>query len=280
MLEVPLPAAVVRSLVEERIAAAEDAARALARRPLDEEPVHEMRKAARRLEASLALAEWCLKPTRFVAARHLAQKLPRGLGKHRDADVQRARMTTLAAEAPEGLAEDLLAIARSARPGRKKRRADAERVARRARPKRLRAPLLDLLAEPAPDAQGDALALPALRVRARLAHARFPGAGDDALHALRLDAKLLRYGLEALAEAGLAETADAAREAETFTDALGRVTDAMAQRALGARHLDAHPQGARWLVAHAERSERAARRAFHDALGARTWPALDALLRR
>src|SRR5581483_11213519 len=200
---------VVRRLVLDQASRVEASAEALADDPRRAGTLHAHRRECRRLAACVDLAEWALKPTQVARAREAVTPLPRGLGRHRDADVLRERL--------EGTPEVATLVLRDADRGRRKA---ALRACARARPSALRRPLRRVVDAIPPDAWGDALALPAARVRVRAEHALRDG-GETAWHALRLDAKRLRDGAMALGAAD-AEAIPHAEGADAIAQPLAR----------------------------------------------------------
>jgi CHAD domain-containing protein len=202
--------------------------------------VHQLRVATRRLRAALAVAEPALSARRAKRARLELRALGRALGPRRAADVCLADVVALRAEraeeaalTPRDPAEDRVFARAIELLTRRRRR--TTRLLRAAHPEERGLEeglaLLGAVMEPRPGA-------PTLEVAARAAlHARWaalfaalpaldPPIHDEALHALRIRAKQLRYTLELLEpfvpDLAPAETAKAIKHLQ---DALGKLHD-------------------------------------------------------
>jgi hypothetical protein len=200
----------------------ETTANDLARHPESRSRLHEYRRVARRLDASILLGELFLKPADHADMRRRAWRLTRGLGRFRDADVFAAQVERADDAADGELADSAAwlveALAKDA--WRKKRSKAIERAARRARPRALRRPIEERLGRAVMDAVAEPLALPRARLVARARAAVDAGFSQRALHALRIESKACR---DAARHLGRAEEA---LDASQLADALGILRDA------------------------------------------------------
>lgn len=261
-----VPGAVVAKRVRKAVGDLRRSGDALQKDLRDAKALHEYRKQARRLWATVQLTEPYLTPLQHSQAIRLVAPLADGLGRLRDEDMLAKRVKALARGKSKVLRDALLEAAAPMSPAKRDRRI-ASALAR-ARPKRLERPLMDILAS-IRAGWLDPLGLVRGRLRER---SRWIAATSSlaALHALRLELKAYRYAVEALGkEAGVAD-ARAARQAHEATKVLGRVMDADALAGLAAK---SPPRVARTLLAAAKREGQDARREFGTAWSKR-WPAL------
>lgn len=243
---------------------------ALRDEPEDAEALHSYRKGARRTWAAVQLTEPYLTPVRYAEAFVLAAPLAKGLGACRDHDVLAKRIGALAQQHPAATKDLQRLIPKM--PG-KERRERVERVTRKSKPSRLRRPLEDALGDMGRTTIDPLAAMRAkLRLRSRRINAH---SSLHALHAVRLELKAYRYGIEALKPR--ANTADAhlAKECHEATDALGRIIDAHVLAQLGK---DAEGKAAPVMLTAARKDDEDARKAFGEAWTTK-WPALQAELR-
>ena len=196
----------------------------------DEEAIHDLRVAARRLQAALRLWREILDPGSGRRARRRARALRRRVGETRELEVNRAQLAELAPQLPapaRAVTETLLE--------RLDRRGDRERAraADRVTPPRLTRLTSQVTrareALPARAAEVDALKEPrerlqALRTASAESLARAVSSVDDAdHHRARIDVKKLRYALECLdAALGRHSRLDPLRDLQ---HALGRAHD-------------------------------------------------------
>lgn len=203
-----------------------------ARRENDPEAVHQMRVATRRMRTALrALRGYVVPPPRL---RRDLKWLAGALGRVRDRDVILALMRSerLPATARDERARLAAVIAKSAR-GRDKAMARLREKLKGKRYRGLTRGLADFAAHPGTPRGGDALAARALaeairRLGATLGEREGMTAAapsPEALHALRIDFKRLRYALDFHASAcGLAYDAER-RLARAMQDVLGDLHD-------------------------------------------------------
>lgn len=237
--------------------------------PEDPEALHEYRKQARRLWATVQLAELYMTPVQHARAIRAVASLADGLGAVRDRDVLVKRLRALARGKSNPLRDGLRkATEATSGPSRKKRVA---RAVASAKGKRLAGPLESLLKKFRPGWL-DPLALLRHRVheRSRVVTA---SSSKEALHALRLELKAFRYAVEALGSEAAAPDLAAARQAHKATDVLGRIMDAHALTELAKAQ---PPRVAKTLLAAARRDDEAARKDL-AAAWATKWPDLRAL---
>ncbi|MFO7249456.1 MAG: CYTH and CHAD domain-containing protein [Actinomycetes bacterium] len=220
-------------------------------RRAEEDAVHRMRVACRRLRSALTSFKKIITGTE-----HLRQELRwlgRALSEARDLEVTRARFAAhldrLPAEMIVGpvrtrLGADLAARERAAYDGIREV-LDGERYAALldALDALLADPPFTPLAAKRPDKPLRAAADRCLRRLGRLYAAAQalddPRAREAAMHDVRKAAKRARYTAEALAPALGAEFADLARQAEAIQEALGRYQDAVAAQAVLAEAAEA-----------------------------------------
>ena len=262
-----VPASVARECILDQVKALEGARRRLRAKPGLPEALHGFRKRAHRLAASLELARPFLKSVAYHDLAARVSRVPKGLGKVRDADVLAARIRALASGKSSVLRQQLEAAA--PRVSQKERERRLAAAARRAAPKRLRKAVARRLREMggrATDPFG------CLRVRLCQRSSGVSGAtGLHALHALRLDLKDYRYALEATKPRQSDAAAALAKQARQATDLLGRIVDAHVLEDVAR---GASPLAKRTLMAAARKDMARARHAFAAAW---TGPGLAAL---
>jgi CHAD domain-containing protein len=264
-----------RRLEALRTAAARTTARA------DDEAIHDVRVATRRLGALLRVWGGALDPDARAWLRRRLRRLRRRLGAARELEVHVAQ---LAARAPDESLAPRLAIEGllgrlTARRDRARRRA-----ARRTRPRRMArllerletarsrfvAPPLELPATGAPPAPAvpapDPLAAAHRQVDALAARARdvvrhaLARRDDEALHAARIAIKGWRYAVETVRTVAGEEPREATRALAALQESLGEIHDAavlrdLLRRAARRHERDGAPATAATLRAVAERLE-------------------------
>jgi CHAD domain-containing protein len=235
----------LRTLLAERFRRLESAAKRC-RDGGDDEAVHDLRVAARRLESALDVWRDALAARPRRRARALAQRLRRRAGRAREMEVNAALLARLARESGPGERPVLEAIEREmAMPlaqarAQVARRAGAERLARLGR-------RLERAAEPDTLAQAQRVSLSAGRARLerrrrqaleQLVDAR-PTLDDALLHAARIAVKKWRYAEESFAAVAGTEPSpsEGLRELQR---GLGDVHDGAALRDLLLERADAH----------------------------------------
>uniref|UniRef100_A0A832I2H0 CHAD domain-containing protein n=1 Tax=Eiseniibacteriota bacterium TaxID=2212470 RepID=A0A832I2H0_UNCEI len=276
--EAPALAARIEETIGRRVAAFSDAARRV-HEAADQEAVHDLRVAARRLAATLSLWRDLLaaRPRRRAVRR--LRRLRRALGPVREHEVHLADLEARLARQP--LATRLAAAERLDALRRRVARGRA-RAARRARPRRIerivgRLPRALAAVRRRIAACADPLAPPRARLAAveadaRAALARARGSWDDAaLHAARIAVKRWRYALEAFADvAGPPPAAPPPRALRALQHDLGVAHDraelrdllASWMRDLHASGLGAHADALHPLAHDVESERRAAIEAF------------------
>lgn len=265
--------ATLRRAVEGRLVLLETHAE-IARRDPSPEAVHDFRRYARKLFAAIELHEWAMRPTAHARALALAADAPRGLGRIRDADVALARVRSTAF-AQSGLGPFARKLQKNATKGREAR---AESAARRAEPKRLRAPLLRLIDEAPGDLVADPLRLGATRVAIRAARAARPDAATVEVHGFRREVKMLRDGVEVLVD--VAPTVrPLVDECDEVGELLGSWADAGMLEEMASRYVrdEKVGRGAAIVLDLAAREQKAARAAFTKRWNAGAWPRLATL---
>lgn len=227
--------------VVERQSAALRRHEAAARDGSDEEAVHDMRVACRRLRAALRVFRSALPARRTARVRRGLRRLGRSLGRVRDLEVQRSALAALAEEADERqdrAALEHVALALDADLERARRRLrrrldklDVERQVRLTRELARGVPL-DAGVPSAPQA-----------AVAPLIRRAFGGLEDlrdheqpDALHRMRVRVKRLRYAIELLQPALTPAVSEVLHRLRGLQDALGRHHDMLVleERLLGA----------------------------------------------
>jgi triphosphatase len=199
----------------------------------DEEELHDMRVAARRMRAALSLFSTFLSPE-FEAMREELRWVAAALGEVRDLDVQLGEISDWAArvdEADRGALSGLLDELRRRRLGARERMLtvlDSERY------DRFIADFAALLSN-----DGDAPASgPVLSIAPDLVlrrQAKFgkkadriePDSANEAFHAVRIDAKRLRYALEFFSSLYGEGVADYIRQVVMVQDLIGKHQDAI-----------------------------------------------------
>lgn len=239
--------------------------------PDDIEALHGYRKGARRTWAAVQLTEAYLTPIKYAEAVTLTVPLAKGLGACRDHDVLAKRIGAIAKQ--HRTAKKALERVIPAMPA-KERRERVQRATRRSKPSRLGRPLedaLDGMARATLDPLAHMRATLRLRSRRITAHASV-----HALHALRLELKAYRYGIEALKPRANTTDAHVARECHAAMDVLGRIIDA---HVLAGLAKGAQGRSAPILLTAARKDDEAARHDFGVAWTTK-WPALQAELKR
>lgn len=287
-----LPFGVLYDVVDVQLRALEQERKHLAESEGAREPLHRFRVSARRADAAAGMAQWALRPTQFAKVVALTARVPRGTARYRDADVLEALLREKVEEAPPREQPGLEALADEARRERKRGRKKAlERAMDRAAPKRLRKPILAVLAAADVGAVGEPLAFPGARVRLRAARLG-PSPSEQDLHAFRLEVKAFRYALEALADhpeaAQHCDVAAEAQEAREVTLLLGKANDAASLEAAVARWRSRLSRKARsdpgtqqavaWLLEAGELDGAAARDEFLQGWHGPRWPGVKRLL--
>jgi CHAD domain-containing protein len=221
----------------------------------DPEAIHDLRVAARRLAATLALWQGGLDPDRSRAARRSLRRLRRRLSRSREREVLALQLAELIVGEPPGVRQaGALALERIARRAARGRR-NAARLVKRARIARTLRRITDCPRSPVPE-PGTLLSAARERADARRTEALRETAlalatGDDErLHQARIAVKRWRYaveGLDAIARDPRAAVLKALRDLQRC---LGDVHDAAVLRDALARR--ASRQGRRGRVARAE----------------------------
>lgn len=253
----------------------------------DDEAVHQMRVATRRLRSDLRTFRPLLNETWARSLRDELKWLADRLGAVRDLDVMIARLQDQAAEAAPHDREALQHLANSLDDRRTIARSELLDALDHARFRALRDTLIESARAPALTVEAlgpcrDVLPTLVHRVWRSLAAAgrRIDrDAPDEALHEVRIRAKRARYAAEAVAPAlgkkTGAQAARFARAAADVQDALGLHQDAVV--ALAAIHEAAgdQPDAMSSIAQEQQKAARAARRAFRKA-----WNRLDRKKRR
>ncbi|MEP7028458.1 MAG: CHAD domain-containing protein [Candidatus Eisenbacteria bacterium] len=269
------PAVTAARLVAELSARTEsllDAARRV-RVLADDEAIHDLRVADRRLAETLSLWRAALDDRPARRARRSLARLRRRLGLAREREVHLGLLRALEADAPPLAAEGARLLRQRLDLGLARARSAAARTARQRRLARILRRVeragagLAARVSTAPGLVSHAAGRAARRLAdARAALARAAREGDDeTLHAARLCAKKARYALESLAAVGI-------REDEAAVSELRK-----AQRRLGEAH-DWATLGDRVRRVQARRVALARRKAFAEFQGGDEDAALAALL--
>jgi len=193
----------------------------------DDEAVHDLRVAARRLESALQTWRLVLARRPCRRARRLLRRIRRAAGPVRDAEVHATQLAELAAGSPLDSREAL--DAESARLTRQLARRRA-RLTEWLSPRRVRrvvrrvARACDGLASPPARAGVDQVETRRQRALAALLEAT-PTLDDTPLHDARIAVKRWRYSEESLAAARGADSSHATRGLRAVQSGLGRIHD-------------------------------------------------------
>jgi CHAD domain-containing protein len=196
----------------------------------DDRAVHQARVTTRRLREAVPVLATGLKDGKPGKARRKVRRLTRALGTVRELDVTLSLLDELARvpHVPRPAVEDVRARVIEERDARRKVMLERlERVNLEKLDKRLRsveAALEESAIEPWRKALGSRLLS-----RARKLGAAMDDAGNlygpERLHAVRISAKKLRYGLELAADSGVQEAAAHVRTIKRAQDMLGKLHD-------------------------------------------------------
>ena len=255
------------------LADADQAAQALERQD-DDEALHDFRVALRRLRSVLrAFRPWVAETVRRKHEKRL-KRLARETNAARDAEVQLAWLSTEREALASGRCQagfDLL----TSRLGERREQAHGgharlvgryHKTSERLR-KRLRTYLVRLDAAervPFSAVMGGLLSHQLEVVRSRLAAVR--GASDEQrIHRARIEAKRLRYLLEALRQSGQVDPRPAVKHMKRLQDLLGELHDSHVLATELANALaDVSAERARWLVQEGPAGRALARQALHN----------------
>ncbi len=225
-----LPLAELLRSVVERQAAALRKHEPAARDGSEDEAVHDMRVASRRLRTALRVFRDALPARRWAKVRRGLRRLGRSLGPVRDLEVQRASLAALLAEADESQDRAALEAVTAAF------NADLARLRRRLR-RRLNRVDVDRLARAASAlarrVRGTVVAkITPFEMLKPLAARAFAGLDElrvqeqpNALHGMRVRVKRLRYAIELFQSVLGRRAADVLRQLRALQEALGRHHD-------------------------------------------------------